>query len=141
MKETSQVKISRHLHEKMKEVADKNGNSITDEYEKIIKEHIKSERQKEIERDSQIEIFLNKKMNAIDKHLSSILINMTKDINTLLFIEFLKTDKKLREKYSNDEIIKYYEKQGEYLYKQRMKQARDIKKVKEDKKDDWSESD
>lgn len=135
------IRIDDTIHLKMKEIADKNKNTIKKEYEIAIQNHIKNERQQEIERDSQIEIFINKKMNAIDKHLSSILINMTKDINTLLFIEFLKTDKKLREKYSNDEIIKYYEKQGEYLYKQRLKQARDIKKVKEDKKDDWSESD
>ncbi|WP_270773292.1 hypothetical protein, partial [Intestinibacter bartlettii] len=73
MKQTSQVKIKSHLHDRMKEIAKRNGNSITDEYEKIITKHIENETQNQILVESQIEVLLNKKLENIDKHISSYL--------------------------------------------------------------------
>ncbi|WP_270648268.1 hypothetical protein, partial [Paeniclostridium hominis] len=73
MKQTSQVKVRTHLHDRMKEIAKRNGNTITEEYEKIITMHIQNETQNQILAESQIETLINKKLNNIDEHISSYL--------------------------------------------------------------------
>lgn len=89
MKQTSQVKIKSHLHDRMKEIAKRNGNSITDEYEKIITKYIENETQNQILVESQIEVLLNKKLENIDKHISSYLGKLDKEMSNLYTTEIL----------------------------------------------------
>ena len=93
MKQTSQVKVRTHLHDRMKEIAKRNGNTITEEYEKIITMHIQNETQNQILAESQIETLINKKLNNIDEHISSYLGKIDKELSVLYTTEVLTLQK------------------------------------------------
>lgn len=93
MKQTSQVKVRTHLHDRMKEIAKRNGNTITEEYEKIITMHIQNETQNQILAESQIETLINKKLNNIDEHISSYLGKIDKELSILYTTEVLTLQK------------------------------------------------
>ena len=93
MKQTSQVKVRTNLHDRMKEIAKRNGNTITEEYEKIINMHIQNETQNQILAESQIEILINKKLNNLDKHISSYLGKIDRELSVLYTTEVLTLQK------------------------------------------------
>lgn len=93
MKQTSQVKVRTNLHDRMKEIAKRNGNSITEEYEKIITRHIENETQNQILVESQIETLINKKLSNIDKHISSYLGKIDRELSVLYTTEVLTLQK------------------------------------------------
>lgn len=93
MKQTSQVKVKTNLHDRMKEIAKRNGNTITEEYEKIITMHIQNETQNQILAESQIETLINKKLNNLDKHISSYLGKIDKEMSLLYTTEVLTLQK------------------------------------------------
>lgn len=93
MKQTSQVKVKTNLHDRMKEIAKRNGNTITEEYEKIITMHIQNETQNQILAESQIETLINKKLNNLDKHISSYLGKIDKEMSLLYITEVLTLQK------------------------------------------------
>lgn len=125
MKATSPVKVRSNLHERMKEIARRNGNSITDEYEKIIIRHIENETQNQILVESQIETLINKKMDSIDKHLSSYLGKVDKEISTLYTTEVLILQKILSVYADTDvktfELMEYIENKAKETYKRSRK--------------------
>jgi hypothetical protein len=121
MKQTSQVKVRSNLHERMKEIAKRNGNSIIEEYENIITKHIENETQKQILVESQIETLINKKMNSIDKHLSSYLGKLDKEMSVLYTTEILILQKMLSVHADTDisiyDLMDYIEDKAKKTYK------------------------
>ena len=134
------ARVDNAIHEKMKEIALKNGNTIVEEYDRALREYIQKEREEELLRDSKIEILINKKMDAIDKHLSSILINMSKDINIIYGAEIMLLENLLNSKYDQRELLNFLEHRGNNLYRMRMKEARDKKREKLSDENNWKES-
>ncbi len=121
MKQTSQVKVRTNLHDRMKEIAKRNGNSITEEYEKIITRHIENETQNQILVESQIETLINKKLSNIDKHISSYLGKIDKEMSLLYTTEVL-TLQKILNVYSEADIkmadlMDYLEEKSKATYK------------------------
>lgn len=121
MKQTSQVKVRTNLHDRMKEIAKRNGNSIIEEYEKIITRHIENETQNQILVESQIETLINKKLSNIDKHISSYLGKIDKEMSLLYTTEVL-TLQKILNVYSEADIkmadlMDYLEEKSKATYK------------------------
>lgn len=121
MKQTSQVKVRTHLHDRMKEIAKRNGNTITEEYEKIITMHIQNETQNQILAESQIETLINKKLNNIDEHISSYLGKIDKELSVLYTTEVLILQKILSVHADTDisveDLMTYLEDKAKKTYK------------------------
>ena len=121
MKQTSQVKVRTHLHDRMKEIAKRNGNTITEEYEKIITMHIQNETQNQILAESQIETLINKKLNNIDEHISSYLGKIDKELSILYTTEVLTLQKILSVHADTDisveDLMTYLEEKAKKTYK------------------------
>lgn len=121
MKQTSQVKVRTHLHDRMKEIAKRNGNTITEEYEKIITMHIQNETQNQILAESQIETLINKKLNNIDEHISSYLGKIDKELSVLYITEVLTLQKILSVHADTDisveDLMTYLEEKAIKTYK------------------------
>lgn len=121
MKQTSQVKVTTHLHDRMKEIAKRNGNTITEEYEKIITMHIQNETQNQILAESQIETLINKKLNNIDEHISSYLGKIDKELSILYTTEVLTLQKILSVHADTDisveDLMTYLEDKAKKTYK------------------------
>ena len=121
MKQTSQVKVRTHLHDRMKEIAKRNGNTITEEYEKIITMHIQNETQNQILVESQIETLINKKLNNIDEHISSYLGKIDKELSILYTTEVLTLQKILSVHADTDisveDLMTYLEDKAKKTYK------------------------
>ena len=121
MKQTSQVKVRTHLHDRMKEIAKRNGNTITEEYEKIITMHIQNETQNQILAESQIETLINKKLDNIDKHISSYLGKIDKELSVLYTTEVLTLQKILSIHADTDisveDLMTYLEDKAKKTYK------------------------
>lgn len=121
MKQTSQVKIRTYLHDRMKEIAKRNGNTITEEYEKIITMHIQNETQNQILAESQIETLINKKLNNIDEHISSYLGKIDKELSILYTTEVLTLQKILSVHADTDisveDLMTYLEDKAKKTYK------------------------
>lgn len=121
MKQTSQVKVRTHLHDRMKEIAKRNGNTITEEYEKIITLHIQNETQNQILAESQIETLINKKLDNIDKHISSYLGKIDKELSVLYTTEVLTLQKILSVHADTDisveDLMTYLEDKAKKTYK------------------------
>ena len=121
MKQTSQVKVRTHLHDRMKEIAKRNGNTITEEYEKIITMHIQNETQNQILVESQIETLINKKLNNIDEHISSYLGKIDKELSILYTTEVLTLQKILSVHADTDisveDLMTYLEEKAIKTYK------------------------
>ena len=121
MKQTSQVKVRTHLHDRMKEIAKRNGNTITEEYEKIITLHIQNETQNQILAESQIETLINKKLNNIDEHISSYLGKIDKELSVLYTTEVLTLQKILSVHADTDisveDLMTYLEDKAKKTYK------------------------
>ncbi len=121
MKQTSQVKVRTHLHDRMKEIAKRNGNTITEEYEKIITLHIQNETQNQILAESQIETLINKKLDNIDKHISSYLGKIDKELSVLYTTEVLTLQKILSVHADTDisveDLMTYLEEKAIKTYK------------------------
>ena len=121
MKQTSQVKVTTHLHDRMKEIAKRNGNTITEEYEKIITMHIQNETQNQILAESQIETLINKKLNNIDEHISSYLGKIDKELSVLYTTEVLTLQKILSVHADTDisveDLMTYLEEKAIKTYK------------------------
>ena len=72
-KNTTHVRVKRSLDEKMMAIATKRGTTKTKIYEEMMRDYIERSSQDELIRDGKIEELLNKKISNVDKHLSSML--------------------------------------------------------------------
>lgn len=80
----STIKIDSSIHDEMVKIAKAKGNTVTSEYENIIKNHIKRYSEQQILKNSELEEMLDEKLNRIDKHLSSMLAKTGIDVDMIL---------------------------------------------------------
>lgn len=130
------IRVDDSLHEKMKSLAIKNKNNITDEYKKAITAYIENETQEQILADSQIEKLINKKMDNIDKHLSSFIGKIDKEMSILYTTETLILQKILSvhadTDISIDDLMEYLESKSENTYIRLIRKLKDNKKANEE---------
>lgn len=127
-KNVKTIQIDSSLHEKMKSISIKNKTNIVNEVEKAIRKYIQSESEKEILVDSSIEILINKKMDKVDKHLSSFLGKIDKSLMNIQATDITLL-KKFMEVYTDGkfdeiELLEYMEHKGEKFYKRGLIKAR-----------------
>ena len=77
---TTQVRFKKSLDLKMKEIATKEGKTKEKVYEEAILEFLKNQSQEQVIQDGKIEELLNAKLGNIDKHLSSMIGQLSKDL-------------------------------------------------------------
>jgi len=132
-KKLSTLHVDSSLHVKMKSIAEKNKTNLTYEVEKALKNYIKNEKQEEILIDSRIEILINNKMNQLDKHLSSYIGKLDKNIYSILASNVLilqDIKEETFEKYKESQIIDFLKYKGEIYNKADIEKA--LKKSKKE---------
>ena len=74
------LRVKKSLDAKIKEIANKKGRTKTEIYEEAVLNYIEMNSKEELIRDSKIEELLNRKISNVDKHLSSMLGQLSKDL-------------------------------------------------------------
>ena len=126
------VRVDDAIHQKMKELAVKNKtNNIAKEYEKALKKYIANEYQNQILAESSIELLINKKMDQVDKHLSSFLGKIDKSLMNIQATDITLLKKFMEVytdgKFDENELLEYMEHKGDKLYKRSLAKAREEK--------------
>jgi len=124
------VRVDDAIHQKMKELAVKNKtNNIAKEYEKALKKYIANEYQNQILEETPVELLINKKMDQVDKHLSSFLGKIDKSLMTIQAIDIALLKKFMEfyaeKKFDENELLEYMEHKGEKLYKRSLIKSRE----------------
>lgn len=125
-KKVMNVQIDSSLHCKIKEMAKKNKTNIVYEVEEALRKHIQNKSEEEILVDSEIEILINKKLEKVDRHLSSYIGKLDKNIYKLLASNLLSLRSSrpdLYEKYSEEEILEFLCYKGDELSKNKVVQT------------------
>ena len=136
---STQVRIKKSLDVKMKEIATKSGKTKAQVYEDAIVTFLKDQSQEQIMQDGKIEELLNVKLGNIDKHLSSMIGQLSKDIALIYGTSIYNLQKTLdvlgldtKQKYTDSEIMKIMESRGDAIHAQLMIRARENKKQREE---------
>ena len=136
-KNTTHVRVKRSLDEKMMAIATKRGTTKTKIYEEMMRDYIERSAQDELVNDGKIEELLNNKIGNIDKHLSSMLGQLSKDLALVYCTSIFNLQKTLdllgldtKNKYTDMEIMKIMESRSDLVYSHLMLRARNNKKNK-----------
>lgn len=136
-KNTTHVRVKRSLDEKMMAIATKRGTTKTKIYEEMMRDYIERSSQDELIRDGKIEELLNKKISNVDKHLSSMLGQLSKDLALVYCTNIFNLQKTLdllgldtKNKYTDMEIMKIMESRSDLVYSHLMLRARNNKENK-----------
>ena len=136
---TTQVRVKKNLDVKMKEIATKSGKTKAQIYEDAILDFLERESQDQIIQDGKIEKLLNQKLANIDKHLSSMIGQLSKDLALVYGTNIYTLQKTLdllgldtKNQYTDKEIMKVMESRGDAIHSHLMIRARDNKKNRED---------
>ena len=136
-KNTTDVRVKRSLDEKMMAIATKRGTTKTKIYEEMMRDYIERSSQDELIRDGKIEELLNKKISNVDKHLSSMLGQLSKDLALVYCTNIFNLQKTLdllgldtKNKYTDMEIMKIMESRSDLVYSHLMLRARNNKENK-----------
>ena len=136
-KNTTHVRVKRSLDEKMMAIATKRGTTKTKIYEEMMRDYIERRSQDELVNDGKIEELLNNKIGNIDKHLSSMLGQLSKDLALVYCTSIFNLQKTLdllgldtKNKYTDMEIMKIMESRSDLVYSHLMLRARNNKKNK-----------
>ena len=136
-KNTTHVRVKRNLDEKMMDIATKRGTTKTKIYEEMMRDYIERSSQDELVNDGKIEELLNNKIGNIDKHLSSMLGQLSKDLALVYCTSIFNLQKTLdllgldtKNKYTDMEIMKIMESRSDLVYSHLMLRARNNKKNK-----------
>ena len=136
-KNTTHVRVKRNLDEKMMAIATKRGTTKTKIYEEMMRDYIERSSQDELVNDGKIEELLNNKIGNIDKHLSSMLGQLSKDLALVYCTSIFNLQKTLdllgldtKNKYTDMEIMKIMESRSDLVYSHLMLRARNNKKNK-----------
>ena len=131
------LRIKKNLDAKIKEIATKTGRTKTEIYEEAVLNYIERESQDELIRDGKIEELLNSKINNIDKHLSSMLGQLSKDLALVYCTSIFNLQKTLdllgldtKNKYTDMEIMKIMESRSDLVHSHLMLRARNNKENK-----------
>lgn len=134
---TTQVRIKKHLDIKMKELAIQNGKTKEKMYEKVVMNFLENEAQKRVIEDSRIEEILNKKLGNIDKHLSSMLGQIWKDLALVYCTNIFTLQKTLdglgldtKNTYTDSKIMEIMESRSDAVFNHLSTKARVNKKQK-----------
>ena len=136
-KNTTHVRVKRNLDEKIMAIATKRGTTKTKIYEEMMRDYIERSSQDELISDGKFEELLNNKMSNIDKHLSSMLGQLSKDLALVYCTSIFNLQKTLdllgldtKNKYTDMEIMKIMESRSDLVYSHLMLRARNNKKNK-----------
>ena len=136
-KNTTHVRVKRSLDEKMMAIATKRGTTKTKIYEEMMRDYIERSSQDELVNDGKIEELLNNKIGNIDKHLSSMLGQLSKDLALVYCTSIFNLQKTLdllgldtKNKYTDMEIMKIMESRSDLVYSHLMLRARNNMKNK-----------
>ena len=136
-KNTTHVRVKRSLDEKMMAIATKRGTTKTKIYEEMMSDYIERSSQDELVNDGKIEELLNNKIGNIDKHLSSMLGQLSKDLALVYCTSIFNLQKTLdllgldtKNKYTDMEIMKIMESRSDLVYSHLMLRARNNMKNK-----------
>ena len=136
---STKVRIKKSLDVKMKEIATKSGKTKAQVYEDAIVTFLKDQSQEQIMQDGKIEELLNVKLGNIDKHLSSMIGQLSKDIALIYGTSIYNLQKTLdvlgldtKQKYTDSEIMKIMESRGDAIHAHLMIRARENKKQREE---------
>ena len=131
------LRIKKNLDVKIKEIATKTGRTKTEIYEEAVLNYIERQAQDELIRDGKIEELFNKKISNIDKHLSSMLGQLSKDLALVYCTSIFNLQKTLdllgldtKNKYTDMEIMKIMESRSDFVYSHLMLRARNNKENK-----------
>lgn len=122
------AKVDHDIHIKMKELAERNKNSIVGEYRKALNFYISYSYKEIVLEDSKLETYLNDKLNKMENHLASMLARtgMDTSMNLMALIMFL--EKFFNGKYTREQLQDQLRRDGARYF------ATAIKKDKEDNK-------
>lgn len=136
-KNTTHVRVKRNLDEKMMDIATKRGTTKTKIYEEMMRDYIERSSQDELISDGKFEELLNNKISNIDKHLSSMLGQLSKDLALVYCTSIFNLQKTLdpmgldtKNKYTDMEIMKIMESRSDLVHSHLMMRARNNKKNK-----------
>ena len=136
---TTQVRFKKSLDLKMKEIAMKEGKTKEKVYEEAILEFLKNQSQEQVIQDGKIEELLNAKLGNIDKHLSSMIGQLSKDLALVYGTSIYNLQKTLdllgldtKQKYTDKEIMNILESRGDANHTHIMIRARENKRQREE---------
>ena len=136
---TTQVRFKKSLDLKMKEIAMKEGKTKAKVYEEAILEFLKNQSQEQVIQDGKIEELLNAKLGNIDKHLSSMIGQLSKDLALVYGTSIYNLQKTLdllgldtKQKYTDKEIMNIMESRGDAIHAHLMIRARENKRQREE---------
>ena len=136
---TTQVRFKKSLDLKMKEIATKDGKTKEKVYEEAILEFLKNQSQEQVIQDGKIEELLNAKLGNIDKHLSSMIGQLSKDLALVYGTSIYNLQKTLdllgldtKQKYTDKEIMNIMESRGDAIHAHLMIRARENKRQREE---------
>ena len=136
---TTQVRFKKSLDLKMKEIATKEGKTKEKVYEEAILEFLKNQSQEQVIQDGKIEELLNAKLGNIDKHLSSMIGQLSKDLALVYGTSIYNLQKTLdllgldtKQKYTDKEIMNIMESRGDAIHAHLMIRARENKRQREE---------
>ena len=123
----------------MKEIATKEGKTKEKVYEEAILEFLKNQSQEQVIQDGKIEELLNAKLGNIDKHLSSMIGQLSKDLALVYGTSIYNLQKTLdllgldtKQKYTDKEIMNIMESRGDAIHAHLMIRARENKRQREE---------
>ena len=121
----------------MMDIATKRGTTKTKIYEEMMRDYIERSSQDELISDGKFEELLNNKISNIDKHLSSMLGQLSKDLALVYCTSIFNLQKTLdlmgldtKNKYTDMEIMKIMESRSDLVHSHLMMRARNNKKNK-----------
>ena len=136
---TTQVRFKKSLDLNMKEIATKEGKTKEKVYEEAILEFLKNQSQEQVIQDGKIEELLNAKLGNIDKHLSSMIGQLSKDLALVYGTSIYNLQKTLdllgldtKQKYTDKEIMNIMESRGDAIHAHLMIRARENKRQREE---------
>lgn len=134
---TTQVRIRKDLDAKMKELAAQGGKTKEKMYEEVVMNFLENQAQNKVIEDSRVEELLNQKLGNIDKHLSSMLGQIWKDLALVYCTNIFTLQKTLdvlgldtKNTYTDSKIMEIMESRSDAVYNHLAAKAKANKKEK-----------
>lgn len=129
------TRVNAATHEKMKDLAKQNGNTIIGEYERALDMYITSSYKEILLENSKLETFLNEKINKMENHLASMLARTGMDTSMNLMAMIIFLEKFFNGKYTRDQLQDQLRREGARYFSNAIRKDKDAKKEKEAKQD------
>ena len=106
------TRVNSATHDKMKDLAMKNGNTIIAEYERALDIYIRNSYKEILLENSKLETFLNEKLNKIENHLASMLARTGMDTSMNLMAMVIFLEKFFNGKYTREQLQDQLRREG-----------------------------